>query len=396
MKFGKLLLKKFTKKKTKRTKSRIRPVSKAKTTTLPAVQTPRKRKAPVKAPKVADSEHTLLTTDLIRPSEFLTRSIEGFFLDQRSEHTRTAYGKDLKRFVRFLVVRKNAYGPEALNRLILVGYKEWLVAEKLSDTTVDRHLSALRSFFSWLVEEGHLEKNPAERIRYLNPHRISSTEAFTNEETARVLAGPNLHTQGGAQHYAILMLLFYCGLRRSEVCNLRTGMLGKERGHRVARIRGKGNKERLVVLIPAVWRALQYHFLMSGMDPRKDQFLFTPKKNPKGDLDRPLDPSSIFYIVRRYAHLAGITKRVSPHSCRATAISNARDHKVPDRAIQEFAGWSTPNMIVHYDKRRTSVEDSAAHAIQYPGVSPLPAWANDADWGIEFLKESSDSGLLEV
>jgi integrase len=73
----------------------------------------------------------------------------------------------------------------------------------------------------------------------------------------------------------------------------------------------------------------------------------------------------IFYIVTKYAKLAGIAHRVSPHSCRATAISNARDHNVPDRAIQEFAGWSTTNMITRYDKRKSSIEKSAAHAIHY-------------------------------
>jgi integrase len=73
----------------------------------------------------------------------------------------------------------------------------------------------------------------------------------------------------------------------------------------------------------------------------------------------------IFYIVTRYAKLAGVANRVSPHSCRATAISNARDHNVPDRAIQEFAGWANPDMITRYDKRKSSVENSAAHAIRY-------------------------------
>jgi integrase len=97
-----------------------------------------------------------------------------------------------------------------------------------------------------------------------------------------------------------------------------------------------------------------------------DQPLFMPIRNNRtGALLKELDPSMIFYIVTKYAKLAGIAHRVSPHSCRATAISNARDHNVPDRAIQEFAGWSTTNMITRYDKRKSSIEKSAAHAIQY-------------------------------
>ncbi len=71
--------------------------------------------------------------------------------------------------------------------------------------------------------------------------------------------------------------------------------------------------------------------------------------------------------------MAGIQKRVSPHSCRATAISNARDREAPDRAIQEFAGWSSPEMIVRYDKRKTAVEKSAAHMISYGAGPTLPS-----------------------
>jgi hypothetical protein len=80
----------------------------------------------------------------------------------------------------------------------------------------------------------------------------------------------------------------------------------------------------------------------------------------------------VFYVVRRYAKLAGISNRVSPHSCRATAISNARDHHVPDRAIQEFAGWTSTDMITRYDKRKTAVEDSAARAIAYGAEDRTP------------------------
>ena len=113
-----------------------------------------------------------------------------------------------------------------------------------------------------------------------------------------------------------------------------------------------------------------------------------------GRTGKPLDPSMVYYVVARYAREAGITHRVSPHSCRATAISNARDHHVSDRAIQEFAGWASPDMITRYDKRRTAVEGAASHRIAYgaeegraPRVPdgpagaalPAPALNEDAD-----------------
>jgi integrase len=262
-----------------------------------------------------------------------------------------------------------------------IAYKDQLISEGLEHTTVDRHLATLRSFFRWLQDDGWIEKNPAEGVRFLNPRRLSTTVGFSDDEVRRMLKLPDLHTRTGAQHYAILMVLFYCGLRRSEVCALRTSSISVERDHKVLRLRGKGNAERIIVVVPAVWNALKHYFLISARNPQVDQPLFSPIRNNRtGETGKPLDPSMIFYIVRRYARLAGIQSRVSPHSCRATAISNARDHNVPDRAIQEFAGWASPDMITRYDKRRSAIEKSAAHAIVYGAEDrPIPSWVADYD-----------------
>jgi integrase len=143
-------------------------------------------------------------------------------------------------------------------------------------------------------------------------------------------------------------------------------MIQTERGYRFFRLRGKGNAERIVVIRNPVWKAIQYYARMNRKDLNSDQPLFTPVRNNRSEkVNKPVDSSLIFYIVRKYARLAGIAHKVSPHSCRATAISNARDHNVPDRAIQEFAGWSTTTMITRYDKRKSSLEKSAVHSIDY-------------------------------
>jgi integrase len=187
------------------------------------------------------------------------------------------------------------------------------------------------------------------------------------------------------------MVLFYCGLRRSELCALRTSQIFTERDTRLLRLRGKGDAERLVILNDPVWNALKHYFLITHRDPARDQWLFAPIRNNRtGETGKPLDPSMIFYIVRKYARLAGIQTRVSPHSCRATAISNARDHNVPDRAIQEFAGWASPDMITRYDKRKSVIENAAGRSIHYgaenralPWVPVAPPKPGEADGDFE-------------
>ncbi|MBC7386020.1 MAG: tyrosine-type recombinase/integrase [Cryobacterium sp.] len=361
--------------------------------TPPAVISAEVEVLPVELPRPLNliAPPGLRAEEFIRPDSRLRQSIEAFLLDQRSPHTRRAYGKDLERFLKYLIVRNGRrnteQGPEHLNRAVLIGYKDFLLAEKLEHTTVDRHLATLRSFFRWLVDDGIIEKNPAEGVRFLNPKRLSRTNAFTDLEVVKLLKGPNLHTRTGSQHYAMLMILFYCGLRRSELCDLKNASLGEERSHHVLRLRGKGNTERMIVLIPAVWSALQHYFMITKKDLARGEFLFSPIRNNRtGVKDKAIDPSMIFYIVTKYAKMAGVANRVSPHSCRATAISNARDHQVPDRAIQEFAGWASPDMITRYDKRKNSVENSAARAIEYGEPNrPLPSLAirPDSDEGRE-------------
>ena len=279
----------------------------------------------------------------------------------------------MKRFVQYLLMRKfqaehdGRLAPELIDRSLIIAYKEFLLSEKLEHTTVDRHLATLRSFFTWLEQDGIVSKNPADGVRFLNPRRLSKTVGLSDEEVRRILGLPDLHTRAGALHYAILMVLLHCGLRRSELCALTNASVGTERGHQVIRLRGKGNSERVIPLVPPVWNAIRWYRRISFReDGVTEEPLFTPVKNNRtGDLGKALDPSSVFYIVAKYARLAGVTQKISPHSCRATAISNARDRNVPDRAIQEFAGWSTPDMITRYDKRKTAVEKSAALAIHY-------------------------------
>jgi len=312
------------------------------------------------------NQKVLTTQDFIRPGPELKSSLEGFFLNQRSDHTRKSYLKDLKRFVKFLHLRKQTFGIEVLNRIILIAYKEFLIADELEHTTIDRHLAMLRSLFDWLVSDDLIEKSPAQAVRFLRPKRISKTKGLSDEEVRKILSLPNRHTVSGALHHAILMVLFYCGMRRSELCALKTSHIGKERGHFVLKVRGKGNSERLIVLKPEVIHSILYYLKISNKDASVNQWLFTPVKNNRTKtFNKPLDPSSIYYIVSQYAKKSGIVFNVSPHSCRATAISNARDRKVSDRAIQEYAGWSTPQMITQYDKRKTNIEESAAHEIDY-------------------------------
>jgi integrase/recombinase XerD len=162
------------------------------------------------------------------------------------------------------------------------------------------------------------------------------------------------------------------GLRKGELIGLKVGDLDTERGVKVLKVRGKGHRVRILPITKNVEAAIENYLWVCRRDKGDTEApLFTPTKNPRTQtLVKALNPHAITYIVLRYARKAGVLKKISPHSCRATCISNALDKKATHRAVQYLAGWSTPLMIQRYDKRREDLQNSAAYVIDY-GEEPM-------------------------
>lgn len=132
------------------------------------------------------------------------------------------------------------------------------------------------------------------------------------------------------------------------------------------RVPGKGDKERILPLPPKTQSLIEHYLEKKGIAIGAEDFLFSPVRNNLTRVrSRPIATHAVYYIVLKYARLAGVERRVSPHSCRATAISNALDHAASHRSVQQMAGWSSPLMIERYDKRRTAIQDSAVHSVSY-------------------------------
>ncbi len=302
----------------------------------------------------------------------LLQEAQRFVSTQRSVHTQRAYEGDLKQFISYLRGEKLAGDSfEAL-----VAFREWLIREKqdggrgLSRVSANRKFATVRAFLSWLQSRGRVRENPSPWIKNFRAQTESPTQAFTDAEVAHVLQMPNRHTPSGLMHSVILHLLFYLGLRRGELVALRGKHLGWERvgEHAVMTVRvpGKGDKERILPLPPKTQSLIEHYLEKKGIAIGAEDFLFSPVRNNLTRVrSRPIATHAVYYIVLKYARLAGVERRVSPHSCRATAISNALDHAASHRSVQQMAGWSSPLMIERYDKRRTAIQDSAVHSVSY-------------------------------
>lgn len=303
------------------------------------------------------------------------REIVPFLANQLSEHTRRAYETDLKQFFRFLETRPSGFGDDTMRELraehIILFRKALeegrLTGKPLEKATVNRKLAVVKSFFNWLQANHVVHENPARLVKGFPQSQESSLKGLSDAEARRMLDLPNRSSRSGALHSAILHTLLFLGLRKGELIGLRLGDLDEERGVPVLKVRGKGHRVRILPLTTRVRLAID-NYLAACQRDRSDKTapLFTPTKNPRtGEMLKPLNPNAITYIVARYARKAGILKAISPHSCRATCISNALDRRATHRSVQHLAGWSTPLMIQRYDKRREELKNSAAFVVAY-------------------------------
>ncbi len=300
------------------------------------------------------------------------KEIQPFLMNQLSDHTRRAYETDLKQFFFFLEGKIDSVTLTALRPEHIILFRKYLEEGRLTGrpmekSTINRKLAVVKSFLNWLRLNHVLNDNPAQLVKGYPQNQESALKGLSDEEVRKILVLPKRNARAGALHSAILHTLLYLGLRKGELIDLKVGDLDEERGIAVIKVRGKGHRIRILPISRAVKESLEHYFFACRRDKTaKEEPLFLPTKNPRGGvLLKKLNPNAISYIVLRYARKAGVLKNISPHSCRATCISNALDRKATHRSVQHLAGWSTPLMIQRYDKRREDLQNSAAFLIDY-------------------------------
>lgn len=302
----------------------------------------------------------------------IIQEIKRFIQTQRSPHTRRAYEGDLRQYLGFL--RAEGVAGDSFDGLL--SFRDWLVRPTheggagLNRSSANRKFATIRSFLNWLQARGKVKENPSIWVKNFRAKTESPTQAFTDIEVADMLSRPSSRSESGHMHGVILHLLFYLGLRRSELVSLQAKHLGWARSGDstvlTVRVQGKGDKERILPLPEKVRKLLETYMEKRGLEIGGEGYLFSPvRNNVTGVKAKPIATQAVYYIVKKYALKAGVDRKVSPHSCRATCISNALDHSASHRSVQQLAGWSSPLMIEKYDKRRTALQDSAVHVVDY-------------------------------
>lgn len=299
---------------------------------------------------------------------------EDFINQFLSPSTKKAYQKDLELFFGFLksgdVVISH---PSEIQGHHFQFYRDHLVSNKYSSATINRRLVAIRSFIKWAMACKLIDYNPLDIVKLPKVQTESPTSAFDDHEVVQMINSPDQSTQTGQMHKLAMILLFSLGLRRSELTGIQIKDIYQERNHYVLRIKGKGGKDRHLPLNKGVTAAIDTYsqfMATSGYYFEPEDYLLQSKKTLKQRA--PIDGSTVFRIIEKYAKACGIKKKVSPHSCRATAISHLLDtQKTPIRDVAIFAGHSKITTTERYDKRRESLDNSAAYDIDYSGKKAI-------------------------
>ena len=264
-----------------------------------------------------------------------------------SEATLAAYGADLRRYLGFLE-ENGIHAIDEVSRDDVLDHMGGLIAEGLQPRSLARHLSAIRRFHQFARDEQLTPSDPSEsietpRLARLLPHSLS------NEEVERLLAAPGNDPEAahGVRDTAILELFYSCGLRISELANL--PMRQVDMGEGMLRVRGKGNKVRLVPLGRRAQDVLRVWIAERASVEAVDDTVFL---NAKG---KRLQRFAVWKVVKHWVRQAGIGRNVTPHMLRHSFATHLLDNGADLRAVQELLGHadiSTTQIYTHVSVAR--------------------------------------------
>ena len=263
-----------------------------------------------------------------------------------SENTREAYLRDVRQFFEFL----NSEGIEVRNVVLDNLHRfTWQLHEVgISARSIARIHSGLRSFYNYLLLEGVIKVNPTTLLE--SPKKgVRLPEVLSTEEIDGILSAIDLSQSEGQRDKAVIELLYSCGLRVSELCNLKMHDLFLEEGF--LRVVGKGNKERLVPMSPKAVKELQLWFATRReILPKtgEEDFVFLSVRRRQR-----LSRITVFHNLRLYAERAGIKKTISPHTLRHSFATHLLEGGANLRVIQAMLGHeqiSTTEIYTHIDR----------------------------------------------
>jgi integrase/recombinase XerD len=287
-----------------------------------------------------------------------------------NKKTRRAYKIDVAEFSAFTGLTDTRQ-MRTVTRAHVIAWRKDMEARELAPSSIRRKLSSLSSLFDYLCERNAVAGNSVDGVKRPAANgNEGSTPALGDAQARKLLDAPAADTLKGVRDRAVLATLLYHGIRREELCVLRVKDMQSRQGVLHFRIKGKREKIRFIPIHPISQRLIDEYLALAGHATETDGPLFRPVKNNRtGELDRHLDPGSIYRnIVLKYGNETGIAAQVNGlcvHSLRATAATNALAHESDIAKVQEWLGHANVSTTRLYDRRKNKPEDSPTFRVKY-------------------------------
>ena len=253
-----------------------------------------------------------------------------------------SYMSDLAKFAHF-ILRMYDLPPKEVATEHIQKYMIRLYDEGREKSSQARDLSSIKSFYNFLLLEGKIDASPAELIETPKSSR-PLPDTLSTEEMDRIIGSIDDSTTKGLRERAILEVLYSCGLRVSELCDLRLSDLFFGEGH--IRVIGKGDKQRLVPISGLARDRIQLYQEKRREMKSTSDILFLNNRGKR------LTRIMIFTIIKQATQRAGIDKKVSPHTFRHSFATHLLEGGAGIRQVQELLGHEsilTTEIYTHLD-----------------------------------------------
>lgn len=262
-----------------------------------------------------------------------------------SSHSVDAYIKDVAKLHTFMQNEVLSYRDIKLDHL------QQFVAELydlgINVRSVARIISGIKSFFSFLLLDGYVDSDPSELLE--TPKiGLKLPTVLTVEEIETLQQAINVSTKEGQRNRAIIEVLYSCGLRVSELTNLKFSDLFLEEGF--IKVEGKGSKQRLVPISETAIAEIgnyMYYRKQEKSAKGSENIVFLSKRGTA------ISRNTVFHFIKEYAALANVKKNISPHTFRHSFATHLLERGANIRAIQLMLGHekiTTTEIYTHMDK----------------------------------------------
>lgn len=266
-----------------------------------------------------------------------------------SKNSMEAYADDVKKLENYSSLFLNNQTPDKFSFKQLQNFVEWIATMGFSATTQARVISGIKTFYKFLVLDNDVQQNPAELLE--TPKIARKLPVYLSvEEIDNMLSYIDRSTAEGERNFSMLETLYSCGLRVSELTNLKITDL--HLNDHYVKVVGKGNKERLVPIGKNAAKLIKTYIssIRSQVQTKKgaEDVLYLNRRGAA------LSRVMVFYIIKDLAKKAGIKKVLSPHSFRHSFATHLVEGGADLRAVQEMLGHesiTTTEIYTHLDRQ---------------------------------------------